>query len=191
MEIIKENKIRVIYTVISAILVLLAYKYNCEIVKNPEKFNEFSYIGGVATLIGLLIAVSEVIHSVKISKSIQKEAAALINHTRTIELASLISECLSSLDEANDHLSSEKYLIALKCFQHFRRTHLRAPGSNEISEEIKTTIQDVEIALHSSTHASAKAPLTKRQRESIQSKIMLIKSALEKVTPIAGGTHVS
>jgi hypothetical protein len=190
MEILRENKIRVAYSIISAILVWLAYKYNSEIVENSEKFNEFGYIGGVATLIGLLIAVSEVIHSVRISKGIQKEAAALVSHARTIDLTSFISECLSTLDETNDHVSGERYLIALKCFQHFRRTYLRVPITDEISK-ITATVQEIEISLHSSTHASAKSPLTKKQRLNIQEKIMEIKSVLEKITPIAGGTHVS
>lgn len=191
METLRSNKIRVAYTIISVIFIFFAYEYNHEIVKNPDKFNEFGYIGGVATLIGLLIAVSEVIHSVRISKSIQKEAAALLNHARTIELASSISECLSTLDETNDHVSGERHLTALKCFQHFRRTHLHTSGTRKISDEIKNTIQEVEIALQSSTHASASAPLTRQQRINIQRKIMLIKSYFEKITPIDGDTHAS
>lgn len=188
---IRNNKLRVFYTIVSILIVCVAYKYNDAIVKNSDNFNEFGYIGGVATLIALMITIFEVVHNISISKSIQDEARKIIEHTKKIEGASFISECLSTLDEANDHLSGERYLISLKCFQHFRRTYVRISCFDATKSSITDILGDVELALHQATHTNSQAPLPKNKRKQIQEKIMSIKFTLENISPANGGVHVS
>jgi len=191
MNSIKYNKLRIFYAIASIIILYVAYKYNDAIVKDTANFNEFSYVGGVATLVALMITIFEVVHNIRISKSIQDEARKIIDHTKQIEGASFISECLSTLDEVNDHLSGERYLISLKCFQHFRRTYVRVSCVDAIKQNMTDTLKDVELALHQATHTNTQAPLPKGKRKQIQENIMSIKMALENINPANRGAHVS
>jgi hypothetical protein len=186
----KDNKIRIFYIFISLLAAFCAYKYKEEILKSTDSFNEFSYVGGIATLIGLLITVLEIIHGIRVSKGIRDEARAIVTHAQKVDRASLISECLSNLDELNSYLSNEKYKISLKCFQYFRRNYTRISDTSPISYWMKETLHEVELELQSATHASAAAPLTRAKRVTLQNKIIAIKSKLEEINPATGGAYV-
>ena len=149
------------------------------------------YIGVIATLIALLIAIFEVMHSINISKGIREEAKKLLKQAQEINGASFVSECLSVLDEANDHISGERYILSLKCFQHFRRTYLRISGSETLIAKIDAIVGQVELGLQQGTHTTAKAPLAKKKRIEIQESILNIKKFIEELNPARRGAHVS
>ncbi|WP_445946932.1 hypothetical protein [Shewanella sp.] len=191
MNFFKEQWVRLLYVVISIVSICISLKFKNKIITDNSVFNEFSYIGVVATLIALLIAIFEVMHSINISKGIREEAKKLLKKAQEINGASFVSECLSVLDEANDHLSGERYNLSLKCFQHFRKTYLRISGTEEIITKIDDLVGIVELGLHQSTHASAKAPITKKKRVEMQVSILNIKKHLEELNPAKRGSHVS
>ena len=189
MALLLEHWARIFYSFISISLVIVSIIYQDEIIANQNSFNEFSYYGVVATVIALFVAIFEVIHSIHISKGIHAESKKLLDQVKKIDGASLVSECLSVLDEANSHVSGERYDLSLKCFQHFRRMYLRIPDGNDMNHN--SQIGAIELDLQQATHATARSPLTKRKRTSIQKDILKIKNHLEEINPARRGAYVS
>ena len=190
MNFLKNHWIRLLYTLMSGLLILIATHYKQQIINDISSFNEFSYIGVVATIIALLVAVFEIIHSINISKDIREEARSLLMQAQNVNGASFVSECLSVLDEANEHVSGERYSLSLKCFQHFRRTYLRISGPKDILVQIDGALGGIELGLQQATHTSASAPLTKGKRMQIQKDILNIKECLENIDPAKRGEYV-
>lgn len=191
MNFLKNHWVRAIYLLISAATIAISLHYKDKIVTDSSSFNEFSYAGVVATIIALVIAIFEVIHSISISKSIHEEARKLIKQAQDINGASFASECLSALDEANEHISGERYSSSLKCFQQFRRTYLRISGPEHLVAKIDSELGEIELSLQQATHTSANAPLTKAKRTRIQKDILDIKKNLEEMSPAKRGEYVS
>ncbi|MDN6327413.1 MAG: hypothetical protein L0J48_05220 [Alkalibacterium sp.] len=133
MKIIRNHWIRIAYLLISAGVLLVSLFFKEKVIGNDGYLNEFSYFGVVATLVALIVAVFEILHSVSVSKSIRDEARKILKQAQDVNGASFVSECLSVLDEANEHISGERYVLSLKCFQHFRRTYLRISGPESLS----------------------------------------------------------
>lgn len=191
MEFIKNQWIRVAYVLISVCIALVSLHYKDWVIGNENYLSEFSYAGVVATIIALIIAIFEVVHSVSISKSIRDEARKMLKQAQDINGASFVSECLSILDEANEHVSGERYVLSLKCFQHFRRTYLRVSGPQGLVDQIDENIGDIELRLQQATHTSAKASLGKGKRVQMQKDILEIKKCLEEMNPAKRGNYVS
>lgn len=191
MEFIRNNRIRIAYLLISIGLFIASLIFKEKIIGNDSYLNNFSYFGVVATLIALMVAVSEVWHSIIISKSIRDEVREIFNQARNVNGASFVSECLSVLDEANEHISGERYALSLKCYQYFRRTYLRISGPENLINEIDGALNEIEHCLQQATHATAKAPLGKSKRTQIQKDILSIKKRLEEINPAKRGEYVS
>ena len=176
--------IRLTYSILSIVCAYVAYCYHSDIVKESSLFNDFSYVGTVATLIGLLITVFEVIHSVNISKSIQQEAKSLLKEVQLIESASSISDCLAAIDEVNKNVDIENYKSALKSFLYLRKICVKVvptvmvDGNNQLSN-----LGQIEYVLHKATHTSPDARLSKKQKDDLIKKILLLKENFENMNP--------
>jgi len=64
MNAIKDNKVRILYALASLLIIITAQTHKDEVIASTNLLNEFSYIGGVATLIGLMITTLEIAHSI-------------------------------------------------------------------------------------------------------------------------------
>ncbi|MCH4814079.1 hypothetical protein [Vreelandella neptunia] len=190
MNFLKNHWIRIAYLLISLGVLIASLKFKDEVIGNDGYLNEFSYFGVVATLIALLVTVFEVLHSVHVSKSIRDEARNLLKQARDVNGASLVSECLAVLDEVNEHVSGERYVLSLKCFQHFRRTYLRVSGPESRVNEINGVLGNIELSLQQATHTSPKAPLDKKKKSKIQIDILNIKRCLEEINPAKRDEYV-
>ena len=190
-EFIRNHWIRAAYLLISMGILIASIAFKETVVGEDGRLDEFSYFGVVATVIALIVAIFEVLHSVSISKSIRDEARYMLQQVRDVNGASFVSECLAVLDEANEHVSHERYVLSLKCFQYFRRTYLRISGPEKLVGKIDGALGDIEFELQKATHASAKSPLGKRKRAEIQSEILNIKRCLEEMNPAKRGEYVS
>ncbi|MCT7357891.1 hypothetical protein [Thalassolituus pacificus] len=191
MEFFRNHWIRIAYLLISLGALLASLKFKDKVIGSDAYLNEFSYFGVVATLVALLVAVFEVLHSVHVSKSIRDEAIKLLKQARDINGASFVSECLAVLDEANEHVSGQRYVLSLKCFQHFRRTYLRISGPENLVNEINSALGNIELGLQQATHTSPQAPLDGRKKSKIQKDILNIKRCLEEMNPAKRGEYVS
>lgn len=189
MEFIRNNWIRITYLLISIGMIAGSFCIKDRILGNASHINEFSYFGVVATLVALVVAIFEVFHSVSVSKSIRDEAKKILQQARDVSGASFVSECLSVLDEANEHVSGERYVLALKCFQYFRKTYVRISAPENIRMEVDNVLSDVELSLQQATHTSAQAPLGKSKRVKIHKDILAIKKQLEEMNPAKRGDY--
>ena len=191
MEFIRNHWIRFAYLLISVGVIVASLSFKEKIISTDGYLNEFSYFGVVTTVIALVVAIFEVLHSVSVSKSIRDEARKILQQARDINGASFVSECLAALDEANEHVSGERYVLSLKCFQHFRRTYLRISGPENLVNVINGVLGEIEFSLQQATHTSAQAPLGKSKRTKIQKDILNIKKCLEEMNPAKRGEYVS
>ncbi len=173
---------------VSVICIYAAYYYHDAIVGESKQLNNFSYVGTVATFIGLLITVAEVMQSLHISKSIRDEAKSLLEKVKLIESASSISDCLAAIDEVNQNVANEDYKSALKSFQYLRKIYVKVTpmiGFKDNSEKL-SSLGDIEYSLQKSTHTALDAPLNKRQKTELTKKILLLKQEFENMNPARG-----
>ncbi len=179
----KDNHIRCAYTIL-CIVILIAFLIAANwILPNPKYLNTYSYIGTAITIIGLIIAVFEIIHSLVTTKAIQKQAQEKLDGFRMVDGNTQLIECIDTLDKVNDSISNDEYFTALKYFQFYRRFYRRI-HSNYNMKNLKLSTNDkrfdlIESRLHDGRNASSLYPLTKRQKKAITIKVLEIKSLLE------------
>jgi hypothetical protein len=188
------QKIRITYVIISFLGVIAAYHYADLTTQTSSYLNYVSYYGTVATAIGLLITVAEVLHNVTITRSVQEEARTIFNHVKQIENASSISDCLATIDDVSNLVSKEDYSSALRSFQFLRKLCVKIiPQVSEIDdcEDRLSALGNVEFMLHKATHTSAKAPLSKKQKTDLLKDILFLKEQIEKLNPVRNTQNVT
>jgi len=192
MELLKENWIRLAYGSISACIVWIAYRFHMEVLADREAFDRLSYIGGIATFIGLLITVSEVLHAISISKGIRAEARALLAEARKIDRAALLSECLLLIDRVNDDLIDNRRSTALQCVQQARRSFLRAMPPSAGSDALCRELSELEAHLQGAIRSNDRqARLSKRVLTEIQEHSLKVKQSFEHLISGRSEPHVS
>ncbi|MHC8346747.1 hypothetical protein [Pseudomonas sp. RT6P73] len=191
MELLKSHWIRFVYCLTSIAIVWAALLQQEIVVASPTYLNNFSYVGTVITIVALIISIAEVLHSVRYSRSISAEAKKVLKEAKAVEGASAVSECLATLNEAAGYVDTENYLLALKCYQHFRILFAKIPGTGQEFERIDKILGETEIAIRRGVFASASAPLEKPTRFLIHHNLENIKENLEKVNPARGRQYVT
>lgn len=193
------SKVRVLYSVLSLLGCGLAYHYFPVIVEERTNFNVFSYVGVVATFVGLLVAVCEVIHQLVRSIAVQDESRRLLRSVKNVEYAGTISHCLSIIDDVNGCFERADYHGALKSFRFFRRmvTSLyRGFGlkPDELRNGVRKKIGllgELEEQLSAATHTSVEAPLSAPQRSKFRSDMLQIKNQIENYMHVDGAGDAS
>lgn len=184
--------VRIAYIFLSIVGVWLSYRYYGEISGEISTYTKFSYIGTVATLIALLIAVAEIMHNLYVSKSIQEEAATLLNRVKTIENASSISDCLAAIDDVSVNVSHEDYKLALKSFHFFRKVCVKViPHFGDSDDDNLNPLGELELILIKATHTSPSAPFSKKQKTDLMKQVLFIKQRVEKMNPARGDSNVT
>lgn len=130
-----ENFIRAVCLLISTCIAGAAY-YCSDWIENLEYLNTISYVGTVATIIALLITISEVAQSVIVSKGIHRESKELLNRFKSIEVGKDLYDCVTSIDKINEHIRRREINLALKSFQHLRKTLNRINSSHKSENPI-------------------------------------------------------
>ncbi len=176
---------RILYTVISVVLIFAGYILHKTILTDSATLNLFSYIGTLATLIALLVTICETIISIKKTESVQQEVKNVLEKINTIEKTSSISDCLTLIDETNKFVMSEDYDRALQSFQFFRKictkTSLELKENSE--NEKPNTINNLEHTLQKATATTTRAGLNKKQKTDILNALLDIKTTLESNNP--------
>ena len=183
MELIKDHWMRVLYVISIFALGCTGYVYQTDIVISKDPLDKVSYWGTIATVAALIVTLVEVFHNIHITKRISQQAKKMLLESRRIDSASLVSESNSSLDDTNNYISVENYSVALKCFQHFRKSYARIYYTDEFTEKMNTLINSTELSLQKAVHTSVEAPLPKRTKNLIQKDILEIKNTLENTKP--------
>lgn len=191
MELLKSHWIRFVYCLMSIAIVWTAFLQQEIVVASPTSLNNFSYVGTVITIVALIISISEVLHSVRYSRSISAEAKKVLKEAKAVEGASAVSECLATLNEAAGYVDTENYPLALKCYQHFRILFAKIPGTGQEFERIDNILGETEITIRKGVFATANAPLEKPIRILLHHNLENIKENLEKVNPARGRQYAT
>lgn len=190
----KQHLIRISYFLISTIIILLAYNFYNDIVKEQRYLNSISYLGTVVTIIGFIVTISEVFHNLYISKSIQLKAKLIFKKIKLIETASGFSDCLAAIDDINNCVTREDYSLALKNFQYFRKMAVKIPPISGKTENFTSELNifgGLERNLLTAVHSTPRAPLNKKQKSDLIKKILLIKQEIEDKNPARGDYNVT
>ncbi|HDS1736958.1 hypothetical protein [Pseudomonas sp. BP8] len=193
------SKIRALYTVVSVLGLVLAFIYYPKIVAENTAFNTFSYVGGVATFIGLFIAIAEIFNELWRARSIQEEAVRLLERVKNIDHVAAISHCLSTLDEVVVCFEREDYHGALKSFRYFRRMVISLykrfgvqPDDVRVAASKKMgVLGELEALLSSATHTTEKAPLGNAQRILFRRDMLQIKHQIETHMHVEGEKYAA
>ncbi|QQN98778.1 hypothetical protein [Pseudomonas sp. SW-3] len=191
MKLLRSHWIRFVYCLISIAIVWAALLQQEIVVGSPTTLNNFSYIGTVITVVALIISISEVLHSVRYSRSISAEANRILKDAKAVEGASAVSECIATLNEAAGYVDTENYPLALKCYQHFRILFAKIPGTSQEFERIDNILGETEITIRKGVFATANAPLEKPIRILLHHNLENIKENLEKVNPARGRQYAT
>ena len=116
------SKSRTASWLISFILLLIAFYLPNEIedlVLNSP-LDMISYWGTIATIVGLVITVFEVLHNVQITTKAQTEIKEEISKIRNIRDASIISDSISILRSMLIEIDGKNYQMARKSFDFYR-----------------------------------------------------------------------
>lgn len=190
----KFSAIRVIYIIFSLSIVFCSYKYSNTFINTSSKaLDVLSYIGTVATIIGLIITICEVIHNVQVSKSIKIEAEVIFSRIKSIENASTISECLAALDDVNNAILSNDFKLALKVYQFFRKLCVKVGVSLTSDSDDKKIdlLGAMEQSIMSASHSSPSSPLTPAQKNKLTNQLLKIKKRIENANPANGGNNAA
>jgi hypothetical protein len=190
MDHIQKNWIRVTYVAVSGIVVVASVIYRAPILASQNSLNNFSYVGCVATLVGLIVAILEIVHGASVSRSIRDEVRRIVDGGRSVDRATMAVECLSYLDEASEHVTGERYQLSLKCVQYARKNYMRIASVAQMEEEMTDTMGKIELGLVKGTHTTAATPLRKWERVAIQQDILTMKLHLERLVNVFGAMHV-
>ena len=185
------NQIRKTYVIISFCFVAAAWYLHDLVLKNIELNTTFSYIGVIATIIGLYIAIAEIIHNASISKTIEQQSNELLTKVKTIETASNISDCLSLIDALNLSLARDDYKGALAEFQCFRKISVKVlPNLSDKAENLNL-LGELEQGLLRIYNATKSAPINKAQKTQLLKKVLLLKQQIEYQNPARGKQHAT
>lgn len=191
LEFLKDNWIRIVTAIVSAAIFYTAHRFSGTIVTSSKLFDQFSYYGTVTTAVALLFALSEIVHGVSISKGIRSEAKRIASQSNHLRAASFASECLSALDDTNGFISTKNYSLALKCFQHFRRAHLRMCTDAIRIQNDEIIITNIETAIQGALETSEAAPLGKHQKARIVRDILKLKTSVGQIDPSSGQNNAT
>jgi hypothetical protein len=170
------------------------YVLSATITSDAGRLDQFSYWGTVVTLVGLLLTVGEILHSLKVTKSVQEQSLALLRDVQRVESASTISDCLAVMDLLSKDLIDEKYGACLAHFQHFRRLYVKtvplpsATFDQLENHDVLDPFGEIELTLMKAAQIRGMASLSKPQKNELQTRLLRLKQHLEAQNP-ARRTH--
>jgi len=161
--------------------------FSRDVIGTTTTLNSVSYWGTVATLVALLLAITEIAYSIQTTKSLQEQTAAALAAVRRVEDASTLSDCIAAIDITTHAVLSERYDAALGAYQHFRKLCVRTiPGFQIPTTQNSSALNDLgelELKLASATRVNAGAGLSKPQKHEILRRLLLTKQAVELHNP--------
>jgi hypothetical protein len=177
----KDNAIRIIYTIVFFVVMVLAWFFRDYFLYETRRFNLISYIGTVVTMLGIIITFSEVIHSVMISRSLQKQAQDILGGFKVKEFDVLINELITGLEYIISDIDNKQFTIALRQIYSFNRTFKRINtsyhdfyGENELN--IHDKINKIEVDISALKYAGPSITIPNKTWIDLNNDIMEVKS---------------
>lgn len=146
----------------------------------PDNIDAFTYWCGAATLVALVIAVGEIIHTGTAATAVNMAlSASARQEARTLSL-----EIIGLVDEIGNRLRLEDYTAALRAVQIARRfaarldlRHLHATEGHAITARLS----EVERVLHLAMTNEKGRPMNKAARSALNDTLMLTKASAERI----------
>lgn len=179
--------IRSMYSWLSLVVVGVAgIAYFCSWNWINSNINLLSFVGGVLTIIGLVVAIGEVASSGAVSAQIKKELVNFQNQQALSSSGSAISEVLVLLDGANYEIQSSEYRQALRLVQMARRSLSRVDSRMFLETAspggLAELFNKTEKRIMSASHSTPEAPLTPAQRANLSELVCGIKTKVENIS---------
>ncbi len=177
----EDHAIRIFCAVSCSLLIIVAYSGYDRVLALRRNFDIFSYAGTVATLVGLTIAVCEVLNGLRVSKSIQHEARSVLSQANRIDAAAGIGHCVSALNEVMAYVNQNDYRFAWRCFVFFRKTYVRilpkVTGAGT-PDELNPLGQIEEVLAHALNRGEP-GYLPRTQKAELMKKLLQVKQEIE------------
>lgn len=180
--------------VLATLLLALAFWKSSILIADQTALNTVSYWGTVATVLALLLAIAELVHSIRVSKTLQQQTLQVLRDVKRIENASTLSECISELDNITREISSERYDAALAGFQHLRRLMIRTEANVHLPAlpvDSLNKMGELELKLISATRVTASAGLSKPQKHELLNQLLMLKQMIETQNPANGAPNAA
>ena len=194
MKILKDNKIRLFYIIISLFCIWLSFHFSDYFLNDGSNFNRISYAGTVITIIGLFITLSEVFHSLIITKSLQEQAASILSDFKEKEISIITHELDVMLEFIANDVNDGQYTVALRLFYTFNRTFNRVCKNytQYNSTLLRKKLNSLEAQLLSFRNASIKSPVDNKSKTKALDNLMKIKQTINnQVLDDEGDTHAT
>lgn len=173
--------IRIGYIVVAVIVAIIAVLVRGYILgENPKPIDTFSYIGTLATIVGLIVTICEIIYAVIENKHFSQEVKSKINSITDLSIQKEFSFLQNTLDIVISYVEDEKYSDALIYFRLFRRVYV-------LFEECNDKIEETELLL--STASKGMSRLDKGQKLTL--KCLLIKDVKPSIDTLSRKININ
>lgn len=189
----QDHAIRIFCAVSCSLLIIVAYSGYERVLALRRNFDIFSYAGTVATLVGLIIAVCEVLNGVRVSKSIQHEARSVLTHANRVDAAAGIGHCVSALNEVISYVNQNDYRFAWRCFVFFRKTYVRIfpKASGDGNPDGLNVLGQIEEVFAYALNRGVPGYLSRVQKTELVKKLLQVKQEIEASHPAGGKIDVA
>ncbi|HID4134364.1 TPA: hypothetical protein ACXE8V_004808 [Pluralibacter gergoviae] len=146
------------------------------------------------TIIGLFITLSEVFHSLIITKSLQEQAASILSDFKEKEISIITHELDVMLEFIANDVNDGQYTVALRLFYTFNRTFNRVCKNytQYNSTLLRKKLNSLEAQLLSFRNASIKSPVDNKSKTKALDNLMKIKQTINnQVLDDEGDTHAT
>ncbi|MFA8630537.1 hypothetical protein QT937_017245 [Xanthomonas campestris pv. campestris] len=181
------SKIQITYCIICFAVCLVALPFHPE-VSSTSGIDIFSFWCGLATLVGLTIAVGEIFNSGATQKQIKNAIEIYSNDKARLTSAVSIPEIISLLDESITKADAQDYLSSVRLLQLSRRFLARVDSrllaDETTPENLSSLFNKAEAKMQTASHSTASAPLTSRQRSNVCALVRELKTKVELIERI-------
>lgn len=181
----QDHAIRIFCAVSCSLLIIVAFSSYERVLALQRNLDIFTYVGTAATLVGLIVAICEVLNGLRVSRSIQKEAQSMLSHANLVDAAAGISQCLAALDDVLSHVNLDDYRYAWSCFVHFRKTCVKI-FPQLLADEDRDGLNafgQIEAVFSYALNRGVPGYLSKGQKIELVKKLLQVKQEIETSNP--------
>ncbi|WP_156545781.1 hypothetical protein [Cupriavidus sp. D384] len=189
----QDHAMRIFCAVSCSLLIIVAYSGYERVLALRRNFDIFLYAGTVATLVGLIIAVCEVLNGLRVSKSIQHEARSVLSQANRVDTAAGIGHCVSALNEVISYVNQNDYRFAWRCFVFFRKTYVRifSKAAGDGNPDGLNILGQIEEVFAYALNRGVPGHLSRVQKNELLKKLLQVKQEVEASNPGGGKIDVA
>lgn len=179
------SRYRVLWIFLAILSIPISIHYR-DIIVDPTGVlkDSFSYYGTFATLVGLLITIIEVLHSISTTKSLKDSVNSRIEKYENFEKSWTNGTCIEVIEKVIDYVGYGKYTDAKFLIRDLRKQLNRVSPDllNQSFSYIdgkKITLEQLELNIHSYEKSTARSPVSKPQLRGLCAALIELRAMLE------------